>query len=71
MKLKIKNGFVYDEDVMIAVLTDYAKPEHERAIQMGSESVDMVEGFVNRVNTGSFRPRHEVKEFEKLLHKYA
>jgi hypothetical protein len=72
MKLKIRKGFVYNEDdVIIAVLTEGATEDDERTIEFGSEAVIAVEKFVEDVNSGSFKPRGAVKEFEKLIEKYS
>lgn len=76
MNLKIKKGVIYAceegiEDRAIGSIFDSATEDDERIIECGSEAVAAVEQFVQEVNSGSFKPRSAVKEFEKLLEKYA
>lgn len=78
MKLKIKNGIIYaceefegSSDRAIGSLFPTATEEDERIIECGSETVKAVEEFIEKVNTGSFKPRAVVKEFESILAKHA
>lgn len=72
MKLKIRNGMVWNEDDrVIAVLTEDATEQDERTIELGSEAVPAIEEFIEKVNSGSFKPRTAVKEFENLIEKYS
>lgn len=72
MKLKIKDGMIWNEDEtrVIAVLTEDATEIEERAIELGSEAVPIIERFVADVNSGSFKPREAVKRFENILEKH-
>jgi hypothetical protein len=73
MKLKIRNGIIFDaedNDRILAVMSQDATEEDERLIELGSEAVPIIEKFVSDVNSGSFKPRTAVKEFEKILDKY-
>lgn len=66
--MKIRNGFVYnDEGIIVATLTNEATPLDEREITLGTQAIPVIEKFVKEVNTGTFKPRSTVKEFEKLL----
>jgi len=68
MRLKIRNGFIENEDGnIVATLTDHSTPEIERAIMVGSQLVEPVERFIKGVNEGSFKPKTTVKEFEFIL----
>lgn len=72
MRLKIRNGFILNEDdVIIGTLTDAATYEEERIIEMGSEAIPAIEEFIASVNSGKFKPRTAVREFEKIIEKYA
>lgn len=71
MIFKIRNGCLWNEDgKVIAVLTDDITPEEERTIEFGAEAVPAIEEFVGKVNSGTFKPRSAVKEFEKLINKH-
>lgn len=76
MILKIKKGVIYAciegfEDKPIGSIFDSATEAEERLIECGSEVVPAVEEFIAKVNSGSFKPRAVVKEFEQILQKYA
>jgi hypothetical protein len=71
MKLKVKNGVIYDmEDETIKGTVSDDSFEVQRVIECGSEALPAIEEFVAEVNSGSFKPRTAVKKFEKLLEKY-
>ncbi|MEO6452581.1 MAG: DEAD/DEAH box helicase family protein [Ginsengibacter sp.] len=71
MKWKIKNGLVVDQEGMIvATLPDNSKEENERVIRVAPEAIEAIRIFVDRVNSGTFKPRSAVKEFEKILEIY-
>lgn len=76
MSLKIKKGVIYAceeglEDRPIGSLFETASEEDERIIECGSETVKAVEEFVKQVNSGKFKPRAVVKEFEQILERHA
>lgn len=76
MKLKINRGVIYAceeglEDRPIGSIFDSATEEDERIIECGSEAIIAVEEFVQKVNSGEFKPRAAVKEFEQILTRYA
>jgi len=77
MTLKIKkDGIIYAceeglEDRAIGALFPNATEEDERIIECGSEALPAIEKFVEEVNSGSFKPRSVVKEFEQLLLRHA
>lgn len=71
MKLKIKNGIIYTEiGDIVGTIVDNSPDEVERTIEVGSKALVAIQGFVDKVNSGSFKPRSAVKEFEKLLEEY-
>ena len=71
MKLKIKDGIIYNEiDVAIGTVNNLATDEDLKAIQIGSEAVPMLEGFVSDVETGRFKPKALFNTFKSLLEKY-
>lgn len=71
MKLKVKNGIIYDmEDETIKGTISDDSFEVQRVIECGSEALPAIQEFVEEVNSGSFKPRTAVKRFEKLLEKY-
>ncbi len=71
MKWKIKNSSILDQDgILIATLPEDSKDENERAIAMAPEALDAIKQFVERVNSGKFHPKTEVKNFEKILERY-
>lgn len=76
MKLKIRNGVIFAceegvEERAIGSIFASATQEDERIIECGSEAVPAIEEFVQKVNSGEFKPRAAVKEFEQILQKYA
>lgn len=72
MKLKVKGEFLMNEEgTIIAVFTEDVTEAEERAIELGSEAIPILENFVTQVNSGSFKPRAVVKQLEILLDKYA
>jgi hypothetical protein len=76
MILKIKKGVIYScepgvEDKPIGSIFENATEEEERLIECGSEVIPAVEEFIKNVNSGTFKPRSVVKEFENILQKYA
>lgn len=71
MRLKIRNGIIYDENGLIKGTAPDVTPETERTIEGGSEAIQEIEKFVEEVKNGSFKPRTVVKRFEQLLEKYA
>lgn len=76
MTLKIKKGVIYScveglEDKPIGSLFPIVTEEEERLIECGSEAVPAIEDFVAKVNSGEFKPRAVVKEFEQLLKRHA
>lgn len=76
MRLKIKNNEIWridesGEEKLIGILTDDANETDERIIQCGSEAVPAVESFINQVNSGKFKPKTVVKEFERIINKYS
>lgn len=71
MKLRVKNGIIYDEfDSIVGSLNDGVSDDIERTIECGSDAIPIIQKVVDEVNSGSFKPRSIVKEFEKLLEKY-
>ena len=71
MKLKVKNGVIYDmEDDTIKGTVSDDSFEIQRVIECGSEALPAIEEFIRDVNSGSFKPRTAVKKFENLLEKY-
>lgn len=72
MKLKVKNGIIYNmEDNTIIGTLSTDSDEAERVIECGSEVLPIVEKFVEDQNNGTFKPRATMKQFELLLEKYA
>lgn len=71
MRLKIRNGIIYDEDGCIVGTAPDVTPEIERVIEGGSEALQEIEGFVAEINSGKFKPRVVARRFEQLLDKYA
>lgn len=70
-KLEIRKGIIFNQDgVPIGTLVDDDNPEYERIIELGSELIGVVENFIKQVNSGSFKPRGAVKEFERILEKH-
>lgn len=71
MKLKVKNGIIYDldDDTIKGTVSDDSF-EVDKVIECGSEAIPAIEEFVREVNSGTFKPRLAVKRFEKLLEKY-
>lgn len=71
MKLKVKNGVIYDmEDNTIKGTVSDDSFEIQRVIECGSEAIPAIEEFVADVNSGIFKPRTAVKKFEQILEKY-
>lgn len=75
MKIKIRKNEIWrieenDEETLIGILTDEANALDEKIIQCGSEAVPAIEKFIQDVNSGSFKPRTAVKEFEQIIYKY-
>ena len=72
MKLRVTNGVIYDEsgDVVGAITDHDFTGIVEKTIECGSEAVEAIKDFVGKINSGSFKLRSAVKEFEKLLDKY-
>lgn len=73
MKLKVRNGQLInlEDNVVLATMTEEGNdPEVERLLEFGAEAVPAVEQFIADVNSGTFKPRTVVKEFEKLVDKY-
>lgn len=76
MKLKIRNGVIYSceeglEDKPIGSIFPTASEKEERIIECGSEVLPAVVAFIEKVNTGTLKPRAAVKEFESILLRYA
>lgn len=75
MIIKIRKGIIYaceyGTEEPIGSIFDSASEEHERTIECSLEALPVVRKFVEDVNSGSFKPRAAVKEFEKVLEKYA
>lgn len=72
MKLKVKNGVIYDlEDDTIKGTVSDDSFEIQRVIECGSEALPAIEEFIREVNSGSFKPRMTVRKFEQLLEKYS
>lgn len=70
MKLKVKNGFIEDEDGKIqGTVSDTATAEVLETIECGSELVGIAKDFV--FNGGSFTPKTSLREFEVVLDKYS
>lgn len=76
MILKVRNGFVYNQEdgnivaVISDALSDEIAIEVERTIEFGSEAAPAVEEFIKKVNSGSFKPRAVVKELEEIANRY-
>lgn len=75
MALKVRNGFVYNEEgVIVMIMADYLSPEVqeevERIVEFGSEAAPAVERFIQEVNSGSFKPRSVVKKLEEIANRY-
>lgn len=75
MTLKVRNGFVYNQDgVVVAImadsLPDEMAEEAERIIEFGSEAAPALTKFIDQINSGSFKPRMVVRELEKIADKY-
>lgn len=75
MQIKVKDRIIYaiDEGIEkpIGTLLESASEFEEKIIECGSEIIPAVENFMAEVNSGKFKPRALVKEFEKILFKYA
>jgi hypothetical protein len=75
MIIKIRKGVIYACDngyeEPIGSIFDSASEEHERTLECAAEALPVVRKFIDDVNSGSFKPRAAVKEFEKVLEKYA
>lgn len=71
MRLRIRDGIIYNEDGGIVGTAPNVTPEVERTIEGGSEAIQEIEKFVEDQRTGKFRPRTATKRFEQLLEKYA
>lgn len=71
MKLRIKNGIIYDEfDTILGSLSDDIPDDVEKTIECGSDAIPIIKDVIDQVNSGKFKPRSIIKEFEKLLEKY-
>lgn len=72
MRLKVKKGVIWDLDKNepVGALLDSATEEVEREIELGSEAIPIIEQFILDVNSGSFKPKAAVAEFEKIVEKY-
>lgn len=76
MLLKIKNGFIFDDDglahavVVQEAITPEDQERFETTIELGSELIPAVEKFISDVNSGKFKPRSVVKELESILSKH-
>jgi hypothetical protein len=71
MKLKIRNGVIYTpEGKAVGVLSENADELITDSIEMGTELIDVVEEFIDQVNSGKLRPRSTVKKFENVIQKY-
>ena len=71
MKLKIRNGIIYNADTDETIGTIGDSEEAERIIELGSEAVPEIERFIAEVRSGTFKPRMVTRRFEALLEKYA
>jgi hypothetical protein len=75
MIIKIRKGIIYASEYgieqAIGSIFDSASEEHERTIECAVEALPAVQKFIDDVNSGSFKPRAAVREFEKVLEKYA
>ena len=71
MKMKIKDGLIYNElDVAIGAVFQDATDEERNAIESSGEMTEAVLSFVENVNSGTHRPRAASKEFERIIDKY-
>lgn len=76
MILRIKKGIIYaieegQDERPIGSMFENSTELDERTVECGSEIIPVVEDFIDKVNTGSFKPRSAIKEFEQILKKYA
>jgi len=73
-KLKIIDGLVYNEEkTCVAVMADLPPDEREeieKAIQFGSEAAPALVRLMEKINSGSFKPRQIVKDIENIYNKY-
>lgn len=64
----LENGFLEDQEGnIVAIIPDTVKSEDRRILESAPLAIEMIKGFIGRVNKGHFKPRTEVKEFEKFL----
>lgn len=71
MRWTIRNGVVRDEEgTVVAMLPDDVDQFNERTIEGAPEAFEAIRSFIEEVNSGTFKPRKVVKEFETLLSRY-
>lgn len=71
MRLKIRNGFIYDEDEkIVGTLDPEAGETVEKTIEAGSEAIPAIMTFLQNSNQGSMKPKANHKMFQAILDKY-
>lgn len=71
MKMKIKDGLIYNEfDIAIGSVFEDATDEERSVLESSGEMADAVISFVENINSGSHKPRAAAKEFERIIDKY-
>lgn len=67
----IDNDLLKDQDGnIIAVITDSSEKTNLDIIKIAPQAIKSIQDFVDKVNSGEFKPRKAVREFEKILEKY-
>lgn len=62
------SGFVKnDEGKIIAAVLDECTPEEENTIIIAPVALSAIAKFIAEVNSGSFKLRASIKEFEKII----
>ena len=64
----VKNEILYNEfNDPLAVIADGCSDENQRIMEIAPELIVSVTKFVDDINSGSFKPKTAVKEFERIL----
>lgn len=71
MAIKIRDGIIWSEDGrVIAIMAEGITEQDEKDLIIGSKLVPAAKKFVEKANSGSFKPRSTVKEFENILNSF-